>query len=96
MPGRVRCRLQAHSRYAVVGGGGSAAIANGGKVSANKLLSMIDKSTIDAVIFIGGYSTDCASFARFILVTQYPDSSVKVTFVTQISQQLQPRFVSGS
>ena len=55
-------------------------------------------STIEAVIFNGGYSYDYVKFAAD-KVKKQPDSSgvtIKVSPSTQIAQQLQPRFVGGN
>ncbi|RNI24316.1 N-acetylglucosamine/diacetylchitobiose ABC transporter substrate-binding protein [Flexivirga caeni] len=75
-------------------GGGSAAPS--GSTSADNPFGFTDKSTVDAVIFNGGYGTDYVSFAGQVVMKKYPGSKVKVSPSTQISQQLQPRFVSGN
>ncbi|NNG39732.1 carbohydrate ABC transporter, N-acetylglucosamine/diacetylchitobiose-binding protein [Flexivirga sp. ID2601S] len=80
-------------------GGGSSGGSGGqstGKTSASNPFGMPDKSTVDAVIFNGGYGTDYVTFAGKIVEKDHAGSTVKVSPSTQISQQLQPRFVSGN
>jgi N-acetylglucosamine transport system substrate-binding protein len=57
---------------------------------------MADKSSVDAVIFNGGYGYDYVSFAANIVQQKHSGSTVKVSPSTQIAQQLQPRFVGGN
>jgi len=52
-------------------------------------------SSIDAVIFNGGYGYDYVTFATDI-VKKNLGVTIKVSPSTQISQELQPRFVSGN
>jgi N-acetylglucosamine transport system substrate-binding protein len=78
-----------------VGGGGTTA-APGGAVSAKNPFGMADKSTVDAVIFKGGYGIDYADFAGKVVEKAQPGSTVKVTAATNIAQTLQPRFVGGN
>ncbi|WP_265444229.1 N-acetylglucosamine/diacetylchitobiose ABC transporter substrate-binding protein [Flexivirga meconopsidis] len=80
-------------------GGGSSGGSGGqstGKTSANNPFGMADKSSVDAVIFNGGYGVDYVTFAGKIVEKNHAGSTVKVSPSTQISQQLQPRFVSGN
>src|SRR5579875_1508831 len=83
-------------------GGGSSGTGNSGskaatgKTSADNPFGFAAKSTVDAVIFNGGYGTDYVTFAGKVLEKKYPGSKVKVSPSTQIAQQLQPRFVSGN
>ncbi|MDX6250254.1 MAG: N-acetylglucosamine transport system substrate-binding protein [Kribbellaceae bacterium] len=71
------------------GGGGAA------KTTENPF-GMADKSTVDAVIFNGGYGFDYVTFAANIVQQKHSGSTVKVAQSTQIAQQLQPRFVGGN
>src|SRR6476469_2745102 len=74
------------------GGGG------GGTKSATNPFGLANNSSVDAVIFNGGYGYDYVKFAAG-QVTKQPDSSgvkIKVSPSTQIAQQLQPRFVGGT
>jgi N-acetylglucosamine transport system substrate-binding protein len=77
-----------------VGGGGTATAT--GAVSGTNPFGMVDKSTVDAVIFKGGYGIDYANFAGKQVERVQPGSTVKVTAQTNIAQTLQPRFVSGN
>ena len=53
-------------------------------------------STIDAVIFDGGYGTDYVDFAGTVLNQKFPGVTVKVTPSTTLGAELQPRFVAGN
>ena len=75
-------------------GGGTTA--PGGTVSAKNPFGMAAKSTVDAVIFKGGYGIDYADFAGKIVQKNQAGSIVKVTAATNIAQTLQPRFVGGN
>jgi N-acetylglucosamine transport system substrate-binding protein len=68
----------------------------GGKVSATNPFGMADKSSVDAVIFDGGYGTDYVAFAATLLEKNHAGSTVKVSPTTKIAQELQPRFVAGN
>ena len=52
-------------------------------------------STVDAVIFNGGYGIDYAEFAGKQVGAKQSGVTVKVTPVTKVAQSLQPRFVAG-
>ena len=67
-----------------------------GKVTSTNPFGMADKSTVDAVIFNGGYGVDYANFAAKVVDTAHAGSTVKVTPATQLAQTLQPRFVGGN
>jgi N-acetylglucosamine transport system substrate-binding protein len=53
-------------------------------------------SAIDAVVFDGGYKTDYVDFACGVLTKKFPDVKCTVTATSQISQEMQPRFVGGN
>jgi N-acetylglucosamine transport system substrate-binding protein len=74
-------------------GGGAATTAAG---STNNPFGLADGSTIDAVIFNGGYGYDYVTFAADIVKKNHPTVTPNVTPSTQIAQQLQPRFVGGN
>jgi N-acetylglucosamine transport system substrate-binding protein len=74
-------------------GGGAATTAAG---SANNPFGLADSSTIDAVIFNGGYGYDYVTFAADIVKKNHPTVTPNVSPSTQIAQQLQPRFVGGN
>jgi N-acetylglucosamine transport system substrate-binding protein len=68
----------------------------GGKVSENNPFGMTAKSSVDAVIFDGGYGTDYVAFAATLMEKNQAGSSVKVSPTTKIATELQPRFVGGN
>lgn len=74
------------------GGGGSA------QKSATNPFGLATSSSVEAVIFNGGYGYDYVKFAADQVKKQKGFSGVtmKVTPSTQIAQQLQPRFVGGT
>ena len=53
-------------------------------------------TTVDAVIFKGGYGIDYAEFAGKQVEAKQPGVTVKVSPVTKVAQSLQPRFVAGN
>lgn len=77
-------------------GGGTTSSAPGGKITAKNPFGVADKSTIDAVIFKGGYGIDYATFAGDLVKKNHPSLAVKVAPSTNIAQELQPRFVGGN
>jgi N-acetylglucosamine transport system substrate-binding protein len=68
----------------------------GADKTADNPFGMAEKSTVDAVIFNGGYGYDYVTFAANIVQQKHAGSTVKVAPSTQIAQQLQPRFVGGN
>jgi len=84
---------------ACAGGGSdssSGAKKGSGKVSSTNPFGMTDKSSVDAVIFDGGYGTDYVSFAATLMQKNHAGSTVKVSPTTKIATELQPRFVGGN
>lgn len=75
-------------------GGGAGASTSAG--SATNPFGLADGSTVDAVIFNGGYGYDYVQKAADIVQQKHQGVSVKVSPSTQIAQQLQPRFVGGN
>ncbi|MBT0768633.1 N-acetylglucosamine/diacetylchitobiose ABC transporter substrate-binding protein [Kineosporia sp. J2-2] len=67
-----------------------------GTVSASNPFGVASGSTVDAVIFDGGYGTDYVDTAGKILSGVQDGVSVKLTPSTQIATQMQPRFVAGN
>ena len=57
---------------------------------------MAANSTVDAVIFNGGYGIEYAEFAAEQAEKMQPGSTFKVTAATKLAQTLQPRFVAGN
>ena len=87
------------SVLAACAGGGSDSADNkkgGGKVSASNPFGMTDKSSVDAVIFDGGYGTDYVTFAASLMQKNHAGSTVKVSPTTKIATELQPRFVGST
>jgi N-acetylglucosamine transport system substrate-binding protein len=82
---------------ACAGGGDDSDGSNnkGGTKSTDNPFGMADKSSVDAVIFDGGYGTDYVAFAASIMEKAHAGSKVKVSATTEIAQELQPRFVGG-
>ncbi|WP_026556316.1 N-acetylglucosamine/diacetylchitobiose ABC transporter substrate-binding protein [Arthrobacter sp. 35W] len=78
------------------GGGATESSAPGGAVSADNPFGMADKANVDAVIFKGGYGIDYVEFAGKILEKNHAGSTAKISPSTDISQELQPRFVGGN
>ena len=66
-----------------------------GTKSTDNPFGMAENSTVDAVIFDGGYGTDYVAFAAAIMEKNFAGSTVKVSATTEIAQELQPRFVGG-
>jgi N-acetylglucosamine transport system substrate-binding protein len=53
-------------------------------------------STVDAVIFNGGYGIDYVEFAANLMKTNHPSLTISVAPSTQIATELQPRFLGGN
>jgi N-acetylglucosamine transport system substrate-binding protein len=75
------------------GGGGG-----GGTKSATNPFGLAKTSSVEAVIFNGGYGYDYVKYAADQVNAQKDFSGVKIKVSpsTQIAQQLQPRFVGGT
>jgi N-acetylglucosamine transport system substrate-binding protein len=67
-----------------------------GAVSDTNPFGMASGSSVEAVIFKGGYGIDYATFAGKQVEAKQTGSTVKVTAATNIAQTLQPRFVAGN
>jgi N-acetylglucosamine transport system substrate-binding protein len=67
-----------------------------GQVSDTNPFGVESGSTVDAVIFNGGYGIDYAEFAGQQVQAKQQGVTVKVTPVTKVAQTLQPRFVAGN
>ena len=78
------------------GGGGGTGAGPTGTVSDTNPFGMADKSTVDAVIFKGGYGIDYVDFAGKKLESVHAGSTAKISPSTDIAQELQPRFVGGN
>ncbi|GAB6897013.1 N-acetylglucosamine/diacetylchitobiose ABC transporter substrate-binding protein [Kineosporia succinea] len=75
---------------------GSTPAAKGGAVSATNPFGVASGSSVDAVIFDGGYGTDYVTTAAEIMAKAENKVTAKVTPSTQIATQMQPRFVAGN
>jgi len=73
----------------------SSSSAPAGAVSDTNPFGVKSPSTVDAVIFNGGYGIDYAEFAGKQVGVKQSGVTVKVTPVTKVAQTLQPRFVAG-
>ncbi|MDR0283692.1 MAG: N-acetylglucosamine/diacetylchitobiose ABC transporter substrate-binding protein [Propionibacteriaceae bacterium] len=74
----------------------SAAASSSVTASADNPFGLKDGSVIDAVVFDGGYKTDYVDFAGQVLQKKFPGVTVNVTASTEISAEMQPRFVGGN
>ena len=79
-------------------GGGSSAPAGGaaGAVSATNPLGVAADAPLDVVIFNGGYGEGYAKAHEAMYGKTYPQAKINHTATTQISQEMQPRFVGGN
>jgi N-acetylglucosamine transport system substrate-binding protein len=80
------------------GGSSSSGGGGGAQKSATNPFGLAKTSSVEAVIFNGGYGYDYVKFAADQVKKQKGFSGVtlKVSPSTQIAQQLQPRFVGGN
>ncbi len=76
--------------------GGSSGPVAGGEKTAKNPFGLAATSTVDAVIFNGGYGIDYAEFAGKAVEKEQSGTTVKVSAQTNIAQTLQPRFVAGN
>lgn len=76
------------------GGPSSAGSGTGSSTDPKNPFGVQKGSTVDAVIFDGGYGTSYVTLAGTILREDL-GATLKLTSTTQISQQLQPRFMAG-
>jgi N-acetylglucosamine transport system substrate-binding protein len=77
--------------------GDKSSSSSGGAAKSDKNpFGMAAKSTVEAVIFNGGYGFDYVTFAADVVKKEQAGSTVTVKPSTQIAQELQPRFVGGN
>jgi N-acetylglucosamine transport system substrate-binding protein len=57
---------------------------------------LADGSSIDTVIFNGGYGIDYVQFAADVLTKNHPTVKVAVNSSTKIATEVQPRFIGGN
>src|SRR5262245_20983578 len=79
-------------------GGSSSGGGGGAATSATNPFGLAKTSSVEAVIFNGGYGYDYVKFAADQVKKQsgFSGVTIKVSPSTQIAQQLQPRFVGGN
>ncbi|WP_460798074.1 N-acetylglucosamine/diacetylchitobiose ABC transporter substrate-binding protein [Microbacterium sp. GXF0217] len=79
-------------------GGGGGGSGPAGEVTADNPFGVAANSTVDAVIFDGGYGVDYVENAAKIMAGNDALDGVtaKVSASTKIAQELQPRFVGGN
>ncbi len=78
------------------GGGSTSGGGQTGTVSDSNPFGLADNSTIDVVVFKGGYGIDYAEFAGNLLTKNHQGTTAKVAASTDISGELQPRFAGGT
>ncbi|WP_285728020.1 N-acetylglucosamine/diacetylchitobiose ABC transporter substrate-binding protein [Psychromicrobium xiongbiense] len=78
------------------GGGGGTAAGPTGTVSDKNPFGVADNSTVDIVVFNGGYGIDYAEFAATALSKGLSTVKATVKSSTDISGELQPRFAGGT
>ncbi|HEY3506843.1 MAG TPA: N-acetylglucosamine/diacetylchitobiose ABC transporter substrate-binding protein [Actinocatenispora sp.] len=76
-------------------GGGGDNTTKSGKKTADNPFGLAKSSSVDAVIFNGGYGYDYVTFAAKEVDKKF-STTTKVSPSTKIAQQLQPRFVGGN
>ncbi|HEY3003483.1 MAG TPA: carbohydrate ABC transporter, N-acetylglucosamine/diacetylchitobiose-binding protein, partial [Kribbellaceae bacterium] len=81
---------------ACASGGGDNNSGNGGAKSAENPLGVKADAPLDVVIFKGGYGDDYAKFHESLYKKKYPDAQISHKGITDITQQLQPRFNAGN
>ncbi|MBN8423722.1 N-acetylglucosamine/diacetylchitobiose ABC transporter substrate-binding protein [Microbacterium esteraromaticum] len=83
---------------AAPGGGGGGGDEPAGEVTSDNPFGVAANSTVDAVIFDGGYGIDYVQNAASIMEGNagLDGVTVKVSASTKIAQELQPRFVGGN
>src|SRR5215213_2528691 len=74
----------------------SSSSAPAGQTSDTNPFGVQSGTTVDAVIFNGGYGVDYAEFAAKQVQSKQSGVMVKVTPVTKVSQSQQPRSLAGN
>ncbi len=77
-------------------GGGKDTGGGGGKKSSTNPLGVKEDAPLDVVIFKGGYGDDYAKFHEELYKKKFPKAEIKHAGITDITQQLQPRFNGGN
>lgn len=76
--------------------GGGAVATGGGEVSDENPFGVEADSTVDVVIFNGGYGDQYAKDAGTKFEELYPEATAKVSSTVNIQPDLQPRFIGGN
>ncbi|HEX7352342.1 N-acetylglucosamine/diacetylchitobiose ABC transporter substrate-binding protein [Brachybacterium sp.] len=76
-------------------GGGGAVAEGGGEVSDENPFGIEADSTVDVVIFNGGYGDQYAKDAGTKFEELYPEATAEVSSTVNIQPDLQPRFIGG-
>src|SRR5690625_2125795 len=66
-----------------------------GEVDPENPFGVEEDSSVDAVIFDGGYGIDYVQFSADIAEENFPDISIDVSGTVNIAPEMQPRFVAG-
>lgn len=68
----------------------------GGEKTADNPFGVKKDQALDVVIFKGGYGDDYAKFHQELYKKKFPDAQISHKGITDITQQLQPRFNGGN
>src|SRR5688572_16241451 len=67
-----------------------------GKVTAENPFGVQEEAPLDVVIFKGGFGDDYAKFHQSLYQKRFAKATVSHKGITDIAQQLQPRFNAGN
>ncbi|HEX4907227.1 MAG TPA: carbohydrate ABC transporter, N-acetylglucosamine/diacetylchitobiose-binding protein, partial [Actinomycetes bacterium] len=84
------------SVLAACASGGDDSTGTGGATSAENPFGVAADAPLDVVIFKGGYGDDYAKFHEELYKKKFSGAQIKHAGITDIRQQLQPRFNSGN
>lgn len=76
--------------------GDSAEDAPAGEVTDTNPFGLAEDSSVEVVIFNGGYGVDYAEYTAEVMAELHPSVDIEVATSTQIGQELQPRFTGGN
>lgn len=77
-------------------GGEAGAPSGGGEVTDENPFGVAADSTVDVVIFNGGYGDQYAKDAGTAMGEMYPEATIEVSSTVNIQPDLQPRFIGGN
>jgi N-acetylglucosamine transport system substrate-binding protein len=81
---------------ACASGGDDTSTGTGGATSAENPFGVAADAPLDVVIFKGGYGDDYAKFHEELYKKKFSGAQIKHAGITDVRQQLQPRFNSGN